>query len=82
MTKPIIGLVLTAAMLAIAESNEQRMFAGACGVMCVLLIGLRKTEDSANTVAALDARRWLMRAMWLALIPLCWMLAQYGAGGP
>jgi hypothetical protein len=79
--KPVIGLVLSAVMLCIAESNEQRMFAGACALLCVLLLGLRKTEDSANTIAALDQRKLLMGVMWLSLLPLTWWLSTF-AGAP
>lgn len=82
MAKPTIALCICAVMLAIAETDGQRWVAFVLALFSLILLGLRKTEDSVTTVAQLDARRWLIGALWLSLLPLCWWLAQYAGAQP
>lgn len=75
MTKPTIMLCCSAAMLFIAKDDNQRMLAFAFVGLSLAMLFLVKTGPG-ETIAALDSRKWLMRVLWLSLLPLAWWLLQ------
>jgi hypothetical protein len=78
MAKPTIMLVCSALMLAIAKDDGQRMLAFAFVALSLVMLFVVKTGEGANTLAQLESRKWLLRVLWLSLLPLTWWLLQEG----